>query len=183
MSSVAQRLMTAEEYLQSPVNTKQSELVHGRVVETAIQGARHGGIVATVSAILYGWAQSTASGCVCAKAGYVLTYDPDTVLGPDISYVRADRISAEGVPKGFWPGAPDLAVEVLSPDDKEYELRRRLRYFLDAGTPLVWTVYPDTREVIAHTPDGLAKTYGEDDILEHQDVLPGFSCKVAELFV
>ncbi len=165
------------------MNTRRSELVRGRVIETAIQGAQHGQIVATVAALLYDWAHSSAYGCVCARAGYVLTYNPDTVLGPYISYVRADRIPATGVPEGFWPLAPDLAIEVISASDAADEIRGRVRDFLVAGTPLVWTIYPEEREVVAHTPDGLARTYGEGDVLEHPDVLPGFSCKVVELFV
>ncbi len=183
MSSVAHKLITAEEYWQSPMNTKRSDLVRGRVIETPIQGAQHGEIVATVAALLHEWAYSSAYGCVCARAGYVLTYNPDTVLGPDISYVRTDRIPSSGVPEGFWPIAPDLAIEVISASDTKDEIEHKVRYFLAAGTPLVWTIYPDEREVVAHTPDGLVRTYSEDAVLEHPDVLPGFSCKVAELFV
>ncbi len=182
MSSVAQRLMTAEELWQLRGDNKCLELVRGYVTENAIQGLQHGGIVATVGSLLHDWAYSSKSGCVCARAGYVLACNPDTVLGPDVSYVRADRIPASGIPEGFWYGEPDLAVEVVSPSEKASEVYRRIRTFLTAGTPLLWTVHPDGQEVIAHTSDGLARTYREDDILEHQDVLPGFSCRVSELF-
>ncbi len=181
MSSVAQHLLTAEEFWET-ANSKRRELVHGEVVENPIPGALHGGVVATVSALLGTWANRVGGEYIGIRAGYILTRNPDTVLGPDVSYLRADRIPPEGVPMSFWDGAPDFAGEVISPADKQDELQDRIRLILDAGTPLVWTIHPDEREVVAHTPDGLARTYGEDDILEHPDVLPGFSCKVSELF-
>jgi len=57
-----------------------------------------------------------------------------------------------------------------------------VRDYLAAGTPLIWIVYPRTREVVVHTPDGLARTYGSSDTLERFDILPSFECVVAELF-
>ena len=122
------------------------------------------------------------AGYVGVEADYVLAHDPDTVRGPDVSYVRADHIPAFGVPEGFWTLPPDLAVEIVSPSETADEVRAKVRDFLAAGTPLVWTIYPRTREVIVHTPDGLARTYSREDVLADPDVLPGFSCSVAELF-
>jgi Uma2 family endonuclease len=96
--------------------------------------------------------------------------------------VRAERNPHAGIPEGFWTVAPDLAVEVVSPSETADEVREKVRDFLGAGVPLVWTIYPRTHEVIVHTPDGLARTYGEADTLVFPDTLPGFSCLVAELF-
>lgn len=182
MSSVAQKLMTAEEFWQSPMNTKHSELVRGEAVEKMPPGGQHGAIAIALGALLRLWTQRTGGGYVGAKAGYVLFYEPDTVRAPDISYVRADRIPPTGVPEAFWQLAPDLAVEVVSPSETAGEIREKVRDFLQAGTPLVWVIFPRTREVIVHTADGLAKTYSGGDALDHPEVLPGFSCKVAELF-
>jgi Uma2 family endonuclease len=128
------------------------------------------------------WTQRTGGGYVGVEAGYVLGRDPDTVRGPDVSYVRADRIPASGIPEGFWTLAPDLAVEIVSPSETADEVREKVRDFLAAGTPLVWTIYPRTSEVVVHTADGLARTYGGTDVLEYARVLPGFACTVAELF-
>jgi Uma2 family endonuclease len=104
------------------------------------------------------------------------------VRGPDVSYVRADRIPATGIPEGFWNLAPDLAVEVVSPNETAEDVREKVRDFLSAGTTLVWTVYPRTREVIVHTPDGFARTFGPGEVIEFPDLLPEFTCNVAELF-
>ena len=183
MSSVAQRLLTAEEYWQSPLNSKHSELVRGEVVESMPPGGRHDEVAVAVGVLLRLWAKKGIGGYVGTEAGYALGHNPDTVRGPDFSFVSADRIPLGGVPEAFWLIPPDLAVEVVSPSETEVELRENVRDFLAAGTPLMWVIYPRTGEVVVHTADGLARTYGEDDVLEFPDALPGFSCKVAELFV
>jgi len=182
MSSVAHRLLTAQEFWQLPATDTHCELVRGEVIETLLPGGRHGAIAVVLAMLLRMWAQRSGGGYVGVEAGYVLRHDPDTVRGPDVSYVRAERIPPSGVPEGFWPIAPDLAVEIVSPSETADEVREKVRDFLLAGTPRVWTIYPRTREVVVHTADGLARTYSENDMLEHPDVLPGFSLKVAELF-
>jgi Uma2 family endonuclease len=182
MSSVAQRLMAAEEFERLP-NIRDKELVRGEVVETMPPGKDHGTITLTVGALLLQWAKGGVGGKAGVEAGFILARDPDTVRGPDAYYVSPERAQADDKSYAFWTVAPDLAVEVVSPSESAADIRAKVRDFLAAGTRLVWVVFPDTQEVIAHTPDGLARTYGEDDILEHPEVLPGFSCKVAELFV
>lgn len=182
MSSVAQRLLTAEEYWQSPLNTKHSELVRGEVVKKMPPGALHGAVAATIAMLLRLWTQRLGGGYVAVEAGYMLRHDPDTLRGPDVSYVSLSRIPPGGLPEAFWNLAPDLAVEVVSPSESASDIREKVRDFLAAGTPVVWVVFPSTREVLVHTADGLARTYGENDVLEHQEVRPGFSCRVAELF-
>jgi len=104
-------------------------------------------------------------------------------LVPTSSTYRADRTPTGGTPEGFWPFAPDLAVEIISRGETEGEVSEKVKEYLSAGAALVWVIHLREREVVAYTPDGLARTYGEDDALEHPDVLPGFSCKVVELFV
>jgi Uma2 family endonuclease len=145
-------------------------------------GGQHGAIAVALATMLRQWMQQSGGGYVGVEAGYVLGHDPDTVRGPDVSYVRADRISPSGIPEAFWPFAPDLAVEIVSPSETAEEVRGKVHDFLAGGTLLVWVVYPRAREVVAHTADGLARTYGEADVLENSEVLPGFSCPVADLF-
>ncbi len=93
-----------------------------------------------------------------------------------------ERIPPTGVPEEFWELAPDLAVEVVSPGETAEEVREKVAEYLQAGTRLVWTVYSRARVVVAHTPDGVARTFGAADRLRFPDVLPGFECTVAELF-
>jgi Uma2 family endonuclease len=182
MNSVAQRLLTAHEFWQLPPTSAIRELVRGEVIETMPPGGRHGGIAVVLAMLLRLWTQHVGGGYVGVEAGYMLGHDPDTVRGPDVSYVRADRIPATGVPESYWTLAPDLAVEIVSPNETADEVRDKVRDFLAAGTPLVWVLYPRAQEVVVHTPDGIARTYRGNDLLEFPDVLPDFSCTVAELF-
>lgn len=182
MSPVAQRLLTAEEFWQSSLNTKRAELIRGEVIETMPPGGRHAEVAGAIVTLLRLWIKKGVGGFAGVEAGFTLKHKPDTLRAPDVAYVRAERIASGRVPEGFWSIAPDLAVEVISPSETADEIREKVRDFLAAGTPLVWIVYPRTQEVVAHTPDGLARTYSEEDALEHPNVLPGFSCKVTELF-
>jgi Uma2 family endonuclease len=182
MVSVLPHILTALEFWKLPQNGTRRELVCGEVVETMPPGGRHGAIAASMATLLRIWTQQNAGGYVGVEAGYLLTHDPDTVRGPDVSFVRADRIPASGIPEAFWNLSPDLAVEVVSPNETAEDVRAKVLDFLSAGTPLVWTIYPRTEEVIVHTPDGLARTYGPNDTIEFPDLLSQFTCHVAELF-
>lgn len=182
MSTTQTQLMTVREFERLPQDELRRELVCGEVRETMPPGGVHGAVAVTLALLLRLWARGAQGGYVGVEAGYVLRRHPDTVRGPDVSFVRAERIPSSGVPEGFWELAPDLAVEVVSPTETADEVRGKVRDFLAAGTPLVWTVYPRSREVIAYTPDGLARTYSLDDALEFPAVLPGFRCSVQELF-
>ncbi len=182
MSSVVHHPRTAHELWQLPDTGVRRELVRGEVIETLPPGGQHGAIAVILAMLLRLWTKRTSGGYVGVEAGYTLALDPDTVRRPDVSYVRAERIPPTGIPEGFWAPAPDLAVEVVSPSETADEVREKVRDFLHAGTPLVWTIYPRTREIIVHTPDGMARTYGFSDTLTYSDVLPGFICSVAELF-
>jgi Uma2 family endonuclease len=182
MSSVLHETMTARDLWQLPAIGTRRELVRGEVIDTRPPGGQYGAIAVILAMLLRLWTRRSAGGYVGVEAGYILAHDPDTVRGPDVSYVRADRIPPSGIPEGFWNLAPDLAVEVVSPNETAEEVREKVRDFLGAGTPLVWTIYPRTREVIVHTPDGLARTYGSSDTIEFPDILPQFTCAVTELF-
>ncbi|MGA7730326.1 MAG: Uma2 family endonuclease [Chloroflexia bacterium] len=181
MSSIAQRLITAEEFWLLP-GSKHQELIGGEVVETIPPGGIHAEIAGELVRLLRNWFKQGRGGYAGVEAGFILARDPDKVRGPDVYFVRPERIPASGVPEAFWPIAPDLAVEVVSPSETADEVREKVRDFLTAGTPMVWTVYPRSREVVVHTADGLARTYADEDVIEFPEVLPGFSCKVAELF-
>ncbi len=180
-STILEQLITAQDFWQLPVSTVHRELVQGEVVETMPPGGQHGAIAVILAMLLRLWAKKSG-GYVGVEAGYILARNPDTVRGPDVSYVRADHIPPPGIPEGFWELAPDLAVEVVSPSESADEVRAKVRDFLNAGTPLVWTIYPRSQEVIVHTPDGLARTYTSAMQLHFPETLPGFVCTVGELF-
>jgi Uma2 family endonuclease len=181
MSSLAQHLITAEEFARMP-GSEHRELVRGEVIETMPPGKEHGVIALAIGTMLRLWAKQGVGGQAGVEAGFILARNPDLIRGPDVYYISADRIPADNDLGGFWTIAPDLAVEVVSPSETAVEVQQKVRDYLAAGTKLVWTVYPPTRVVVVHTGDGLARTYGEDALIEYPDVLPGFSCKVSELF-
>lgn len=182
MSSIAQRLLTAQEYWELPGDGKHTELVRGEVTKSMPPGGIHGEVAGAVLMLLRLWIKQGAGGYAAVEAGYILSHTPDTVRGPDVSYVRADRIPPGGVPEAFWHLAPDLAVEVVSPNETVKEIQEKVQDFLTAGTPLVWVIYPRGRAVVVYTADGLARTYRGEDVLEQAEALPGFSCRVSELF-
>jgi Uma2 family endonuclease len=119
---------------------------------------------------------------LAAETGFRLFSDPDTVRAPDVAFVRAERIAEARLPTGFWPGAPDLAVEVLSPSDTADEVGEKVAEYLRAGTELVVLVYPRTRPVGLFRPDSTARFLTEDETLALGEPLPGFTCRVADLF-
>lgn len=182
MSAVTPQVLTAEEFWALPGDGKRRELVRGEVVVSMPPGGVHGSIATNLSTFLLIWAKAGRHGVVSVESGFILDRNPDIVRGPDISFVRAERIPPSGVPEAFWAQAPDLAVEIISPSETADEVREKVRDFLAAGTPLVWVVYPRTREVLIHRPGGAIQALGVDDLLEDADLLPGFQCRVSEMF-
>jgi Uma2 family endonuclease len=144
-------------------------------------GGIHGLVAGNIYTALRSWVKQGNQGFVAFEVGYRLERNPDTTRAPDVAYIRAERIPASGIPEGYWNLVPDLAVEVVSPSETAQSIRDKVHDFLVAGTLLVWVVYPRTREVTVHTPDGLARTYGANDVLE-SELLPGFRCNVKDLF-
>jgi len=118
----------------------------------------------------------------CAETGFLLARDPDTVRAPDIAFVHKDRLSTGAVEETFWPGAPDLAVEVVSPGDTIREIDEKAKAWLAAGASLVWVVNPAWRNVTVYRSPTDIKTLSEDAELTGEDVVPGFRCRVADIF-
>ena len=119
----------------------------------------------------------------CAETGFKISQNPDTVRAPDAAFVRQAAIDEKGIPKGYWEGAPDLAVEVISPSDTYTEVVEKVDEWLDAGCAMVWVMDP-RRETVAvyRSPEDMTVLHG-DDILEGEDVIEGFQCQVRDLFL
>lgn len=109
--------------------------------------------------------------------------DPQRVRQPDASVVRAGRLDGDRPPRGFITVAPDLAVEVISPNDLYEDVEERVTEYRAAGVPLVWVINPSTRTVLIRRLDRTCAEVGPDGELSGEDVIPGFACKVADLFV
>jgi Uma2 family endonuclease len=122
--------------------------------------------------------------CNGAQGSYqVFPDDPDKVRIPDFSFTRKERLPKEGRAKGHARVAPDLAVEVVSPNDRPKDLSDKIRDFQAAGIPLIWIVYPVTRSVEIHRLDGSTSVRQVGEVLSGEDVLPGFEVEVSKLFI
>lgn len=178
------QLMTAEALWELPETTgKRFELVKGELVEVPGAGGEHGLLALWIGALLLRFALEHDLGVVCGDStSYVLYRGPDGLRIPNVSFVSKARVPDEGVPRGFWTFAPDLAVEIVSPSDRAEDVYGKVREYLDAGTCLVWVVWPRYRTVTVYASMGGVYELGPDDELDGGEVLPGFRARVSELF-
>jgi Uma2 family endonuclease len=136
-----------------------------------------------IGASLYQHAKSNKLGAVyAAETGFLIYQNPDTVRAPDVAFVKQERIDAAGRVKGYWIGAPDLAVEVVSPSDTIAQVEDKVAEWLDAGTRMVWVVSSKLHTVTVYRSLTDIETLTEKDTLDGGDVVPGFSITVAEIF-
>jgi Uma2 family endonuclease len=173
-------LMTAEQLLELP-RERRVELVRGELVDMAPVSIDHGDTVGLLQELIGPYVRSRKLGRVGPEIGFVLARNPDIVRAPDIAFVRAERLT-QRKPKGFYEGPPDLAVEVLSPDDTASEVQQKVQDYLLHGTRLVWVVDPHSKTVTAYQPSGEAHVYSGDEAVPGGEVLPGFSLRPADLF-
>ncbi|MBB4635293.1 Uma2 family endonuclease [Longimicrobium terrae] len=176
------RWMTADELLAMPNDGTRRELVDGELREMSPAGERHGDAAQNINRSLDAYVHARRLGRVRFEVGYVLESDPDTVRSPDVSFVQASRLSAGGPVPGYYRGAPDLAVEVVSPYDRYSDIWAKVRQYLAAGTPMVIVADPDTRMVFVCRPDHDPVNLTENDVLEGGDVVPGWTLPVRDIF-
>jgi Uma2 family endonuclease len=182
MARVPTQQMTAEKFFGLVVPDGRAELVRGEVVPMSFPGGEHGVIAVRVAARLLSFVEANALGFVTAETGFILERDPDTVRGPDVAFVSYERLGGQAPPKKFWPFAPDLAVEVISPSQRPKGVREKVRSWFAAGTRQVWLLYPATRTIYVLSSPTDVQILGPDATLLGGDLLPGFSCPVAAFF-
>ena len=177
------RLLTADELLELPDDDRRHELVAGFVVSEPPASFRHGDIAAELFRPLIEFVRREDLGrVVSTETGFLLARDPDTVRSPDVAFVSSARIERAGAFGGFFSGPPDLAVEVLSPSERPADVHAKIGDYLAAGCRLVWVVDASGRQVRVHRSLLRPSILDETDTLEGDDVLPGFSVRVARLF-
>ena len=139
----------------------------------------HGRVAAKLTIMLGQYVMANHLGEIFVESGYHIERNPDTVLGPDVSFIAADHYF--DLPDGYTPGPPDLAIEVLSPSDRRGYVERKIRLYLQTGTRSVWLVDPRTRTVeVVSSLDNRRMLHEDDELVD--DTVPGFRVKVSEIF-
>jgi Uma2 family endonuclease len=180
---VQEQGLTAEELYLLADDGQRYELVRGELICMAATGGQHGIVASRLDYRLRAFVESHALGEVCAaETGFRLSQNPDTVRAPDVSFIARERLPTQGAPEGYWPFAPDLAVEVISPSDRFDDVLTKVQEYLRAGTRLVWVFHPRTKTVTIYRANGDVQLLQEQEGLSGEEVLPGFHCQIREFF-
>jgi Uma2 family endonuclease len=183
MTTTLQR-STASELFAMPDDGFRYELVKGELRKMSPAGGEHGAVIFNLSGMLAPHIKVNNLGQgFGAETGFKIASDPDTVRAADIAFVRRERIPETGIPKNFWELAPDLVVEVLSPGDTYSEVEEKVEDWLKAGVRAVWVVNSRRRSVTVYRSLTDVTRLSEGDELDGGEVVPGFRCKVSEIFV
>ncbi|MEL7087020.1 MAG: Uma2 family endonuclease [Planctomycetota bacterium] len=175
-------LMTAEELWERATNLGHCELIRGELNQMTPSGGTHSFVGMRLLRALDRFIQDRDLGeLTLAETGFRLETNPDTVRAPDIAFIAADRLAQAKTPK-FIPIAPDLAVEVNSPNDRAGEVVEKVRWWLTHGTRGVWVVDPKTSTITAYHPDGTARVFAVGQTLDGGEVLPGFTLDLEAFF-
>ena len=174
-------ITTADQLLQA-ADLGPCELIRGELVMMTPAGCEHSQIAVAVAAALLSFVSPRKLGIVVgADGGFVIARDPDTVRAPDAAFIAAARVPAQ-TPQGYFEGAPDLAVEVLSPNDRVGEVNTKVDDWLAAGCRSVWVVDPKTRSVWVHRGRSQITACHVGENIEEPDLLPGFILAVGGIF-
>jgi Uma2 family endonuclease len=178
VSAVKERL-TIEDFMEVADLPGKRELVDGEIIEMGAVKPRQGRVARRISTRLGQWAESTGRGEVYNETGFRVG---ENLRVPDVAYVSIERFVVEGEPDSFWPFAPDVAIEVISPsDDYEAVLTKTMEY-LSAGTRQVWLLSPTAQNVSVYRSRTDVRVFEIGDEIDGGDVLPGFRCAVADFF-
>jgi Uma2 family endonuclease len=180
MTTQATKLITAEELFDMGA-VGRCELVRGEVIRMSPSGLQHGVIAMTIGHALAAFVKAHPLGHVlAAETGFTIEREPDTVRAPDVSFISSKRYVA--TPK-FYEGAPDLAVEVMSPSDRWSEVNEKIDGWLAAGCKSCWVVDPKSKTVTIYRIDEKAVTrLKSGDVIREAVLLPGFQLSVDEVF-
>ncbi|MFN3652299.1 MAG: Uma2 family endonuclease [Armatimonadota bacterium] len=186
MAEAAARLreITLDEAARLDPDTEAGEVVEGVWAPVTRNSYRHGEVVGNATFLLTGWARTHSGWRVAAgDPGTRLGEEPATLLGPDVAVYREERRPSGRGRAGWLDGAPEVAVEILGDTQSMTALLQKGQRYLGAGALLVWVLDPEAERVVELSPPNQLRILGPEETLEAEEVLPDFSCRVAELFV
>jgi Uma2 family endonuclease len=173
--------LTAEDLAHIRQPGKRTELVRGRLMVREPPGTEHGRIQANLAYFVTDHVRRNGLGVVFGQdTGFRIESSPDTVRGPDLAFVSQDR-AADLPRRGYAAMAPDFVAEILSPEDRPGDYLAKVAEWLAAGTRLVWVIDPQRAEAQVYRRDGSLTIVGQDELLDGEDVLAGFSCPLGEV--
>jgi Uma2 family endonuclease len=182
MSTVT-RLLTAEDLAGMPEDAVPTELRSGELITLSPGSPDHGRVNARIVTIITTFVDEHDLGeTYCNDTGFLLQEHPDTVLGPDVAFIRTERLSQLEKLRGYFTGSPDLAIEVISPGDVIKAVHAKAKDFIRFGTLQCWVVNPRDRKVTIHVPDQTPLKLVETDYIEGGSILPGFRRLIADFF-
>jgi Uma2 family endonuclease len=184
MATVTQKLLTVDEFMRlpNPPDGSRQELVRGEIVTMAARGFRHGICQLNAASLLHAYARASGTGRVTPESGVITERDPDTVRGPDVAFWSFERLPASSVPEAYPEVAPDMVVEVISATKRLAKVIEKLPEYFEIGVRIVWIVDSEDSTVRVYRSLEEGRILHTNATLSGEDVLPGFSCKVAELF-
>lgn len=176
--------MTAEELLDYRNEPFQHELIRGRLFEMEPPGAEHGVVAMEIGSRLREHVRAHGLGLAFAgEIGFKLESDPDTVRAPDAGFIVQARVDETGIPRGYWPGPPDLAIEVVSPNDRRTKVEAKALDWLAAGTRIVVVIDPPIRTATVYRSRDDVRIVTGSEPLDLDDVVSGFHPPLSELFL
>jgi Uma2 family endonuclease len=186
--STTTRLITADELLVMPPydengNQCRFELIRGELKVMSLAKPLHGVICSRLNFKLAGFVEEHDLGeTFGTKTGFQVERDPDSVLGIDVAFVSRERLAAVESFEKYFPFAPDLAVEVLSPGNTVREINEKIAMYFAAGSRAVWVFNPKKRTAAAYTSPTEVRVFSESERFDGGEVLPGFTLDLLKLF-
>jgi Uma2 family endonuclease len=180
--AVAAKLWTIEDLEAQEDNGVRYELLRGELIEVPGAKFQHWYLVGRLLRILGDFVDLHGLGAVGSNGAFAIRRDPDSLLIPDVAFVRADRIPPADTDWDVYLGAPDCAFEVVSPSDSARDVHDKILEYLDGGVRVVVAFWPRSRSVSVHRPGGDTREFRMGDVLELDDVIPGFRLPIADIF-
>ncbi|NEQ38561.1 MAG: Uma2 family endonuclease [Okeania sp. SIO3I5] len=177
------KILTDEEFRGLSKDGSHYELINGELVDMGNSGMEHGNITAYLCGLIELYARPRKLGVTC-DSSTAFTLKSGNKRSPDISFVSKDRLlGLKRLPKGYFQGSPDLAVEVISPNNTFEELHQKIVEYFENGCRLIWVINPDEKSILVYHKPEPDKLLQITDNLDGEDILPGFKLAVSDLFI